>query len=248
MPSSLQRHVACVGDSLTAGQVSVDYVKMLAARDLGRSVRFTNAGGNGDLAFNVLRRLDSVIDLQPDAITVLIGSNDANASLSEKNIRMMTRMKKLPRRPTIEWFHENLTAIVDRLSNETSARLALLSIPVLGEELGSDSVQRSAGYSTVIKEIADAQGVTYLPLHECQLAYLTAGSFTPGIRFRDGLILLATAATQHFVLRRSFDSISGRRGLQLTTDFMHQNTRGAAMIADLIEQFLTQQADGQTGR
>jgi hypothetical protein len=51
---------------------------------------------------------------------------------------------------------------------------------------------------------------------------------------------LATAATQHFVLRRSFDSISGRRGLQLTTDFMHQNTRGAAMIADLIEQFLTQ--------
>ena len=84
MPSSLQRHVACVGDSLTAGQVSVDYVKMLAARDLGRSLRFTNAGVNGDLAFNVLRRLDSVIDLQPDAITVLIGTNDANASLSEK--------------------------------------------------------------------------------------------------------------------------------------------------------------------
>ena len=55
MPSSLQRHVACVGDSLTAGQVSVDYVKMLAARDLGRSLRFTNAGVNGDLVFNVLR-------------------------------------------------------------------------------------------------------------------------------------------------------------------------------------------------
>jgi lysophospholipase L1-like esterase len=103
MPSSLRRHVACVGDSLTVGQVSVDYVKMLAARDLGRFVRFTNAGVNGDLAFNVLRRLDSVIDLQPDAITVLIGTNDANASLSDKNIRMMTRIKKLPRRPTIEW-------------------------------------------------------------------------------------------------------------------------------------------------
>lgn len=84
MSSSLQQHVVCVGDSLTAAQVSVDYIKMLAAAELGRSMKFTNAGVNGDLAFNVLQRLDSVIDLQPDAITVLIGTNDANASLSEK--------------------------------------------------------------------------------------------------------------------------------------------------------------------
>lgn len=246
MPPAPQRHVVCLGDSLTAGQVSVDYVKMLGVLDLGRSVRFTNAGVNGDLAFNVLQRLDSVIDLQPDGITVLIGTNDANASLSEKNIRMMTRMKKLPRRPTIDWFRENLTAIVDRLAKETSARLALLSIPVLGEELGSDSMQRSSEYSTVIKQIAGEHGVTYLPLHERQLAYLTAGGFVPGIRFRDGRILSATAAIQHFGLRRSFDTISGRRRLQLTTDFIHQNTRGAAMIADLIEQFLTQyQADSK---
>jgi len=246
MPSSLQRHVVCVGDSLTTGQVSVNYVKTLAARDLGCPVSFTNAGVNGDLAFNVLERLDSVIDLQPDAITVLIGTNDANASLSEKNVRMMTRMKKLPRRPSIAWFGENLTAIVDRLTTETQARVAVLSLPVLGQELGSDSVQRSADYSTLIKHIADERRVTYLPLHERQLAYLTAGGFPPGIRFRDGRILSATAAMQHFVLRRSFDGISGRRGLQLTTDFIHQNTRGASMIVDLIVHFLTQnQADSQ---
>jgi lysophospholipase L1-like esterase len=42
------------------------------------------------------------------------------------------------------------------------------------------------------------------------------------------------------MLRRSFDGISRRRGLQLTTDLIHQNTSGAAMIADLIEQFLAQ--------
>lgn len=240
MPSSLQRHVVCVGDSITVGQVSVDYVKILAARGVGRSVRFTNAGGNGDLSFDVLRRLDSVIDLQPDAITVLIGSNDANASLSETNSRMITRMKRLPRRPSIESFHENLTAIVDRLRNETSARLALLSIPVLGEELGSEYIQQSARYSTVIKEIAAAHGVTYLPLHERQLAYLTASNFSPRIRLRNPLILLTSAAAQHFILRRSFDSISARRGLQLTTDLIHQNGHGATMIADLIEEFLTQ--------
>ena len=241
MKNSVQPlRVVCVGDSLTRGQVSVDYVKMLASRDIGGSVSFTHAGVNGDLAFNVLQRLDSVIDLQPDAVSVLIGTNDTNASLSEKNIRMMTRMKKLPKRPTIEWYRENLTAIVDRLAKESSARIALLSLPVLGEELGSEPVRRSADYSAVVKEIADTRGVTYLPLNERQVGHLTAGGFAPGIRFRDGRILSAGAATQHFVLRRSFDSISRRRGLQLTTDLIHQNTRGATMIADLIEQFLAQ--------
>ena len=238
-PTTLQ-HAVCLGDSFTRGQVSADYIKMLEQRPVADRFRFTNAGVNGDLAYNALQRLDSVINLQPDTVTVLLGTNDANASLSEKNIRMMTRMKKLPKRPTIEWYRENLTAIVDRLAKETSARIALLSLPVLGEELGSEPVRRSADYSAVVNEIADTRAVTYLPLNERQVGYLTAGGFAPGIRFRDGRVLSAGAATQHFVLRRSFDSIARRRGLQLTTDLIHQNTRGATMIADLIEQFLAQ--------
>jgi len=238
MPYIPHRHVVCLGDSLTRGQVSVDYVKMLAARHNGGHTTFTNAGVNGDLAYNVAQRLDSVIDLRPDVVSVLIGTNDANASLSEKNVRMMTRMKKLSTRPTIEWYRENLNAIVDRLTAETSARIALMSPPVLGEELGSPSVQRSADYSAVVREIADARNVTYLALNERQLAHLKAGANTAGIRFRDGRLLSASAATRHFVLRRSFDSISRSRGLQLTTDLIHQNTRGATMIADLIDEFL----------
>ncbi|MBT2510656.1 hypothetical protein J7I98_33400 [Streptomyces sp. ISL-98] len=43
---------------------------------------------------------------------------------------------------------------------------------------------------------------------------------------------------QHFMLGRSFDSIARRRGPELTTDFIHQNSRGAAMIADVTEDFL----------
>jgi lysophospholipase L1-like esterase len=233
---TVERHVVCLGDSLTRGQVSVDFVTMLGSR----AFRVTNAGVNGDLAYNVLQRLDSVVELRPDVVSVLIGTNDANASLSERNVRMMTRMKKLPRRPTIEWYHECLEAVVERLARETSADIALMSLPVLGEKLGSPSVLRAAEYSAVVKDIADAHQVAYLDLFERQLAYLTAGGFTPGIEFRDGRVLSATAAIQHFVLRRSLDSISRRRGLQLTTDLIHQNTRGATMIADLVEEFLRQ--------
>jgi lysophospholipase L1-like esterase len=239
MPSTPSRHVVCLGDSITRGQASVDYIKILAHRTAGGPFVFTNAGVNGDLAFNALQRLDSVIDLQPDVVTVLIGTNDAIASLSERNIRRYTRMKKLSTRPTIEWYRENLTVIVQRLAKETCARIGLLSLPVLGEQLGSESVRRSAQYSAVVKEIAETRSSAYLPLNEQQTMHLKAIGFTRGIQLQDSLAQPVSAVAQHFLLRRSFDDISRRRDLELTTDLIHQNTRGATMIADLIGEFIS---------
>lgn len=207
----------------------------------------SDAGVNGDLAYNVLLRLDSVIEQQPDVVTVLIGTNDANTSLSEKNTRMMTKMKKLPVRPTIERYRENLAAITARLSKETDARVALLSLPALGQEPDSEPVRRAGEYSEVVKATAAAYDVAYLPLYERQLQHLRTGGHTPGIAFQDGQTLSSRAAMQHFMLGRSFDSISRRRGLELTTDFIHQNSRGAAMIASAINDFLNAGA-AQAGR
>ena len=234
----MSTHVVCLGDSLTRAQVSVDYIGMLTDRTAGRCA-FTNAGVNGDLAYNALQRLDPVIEMQPDVVTVLIGTNDANASLSEKNVRMMTKMKKLPIRPTLDWYRENLTAIVERLAKETSARIGLLSLPVLGQDLRSVPVGRAAEYSEVVRQTAEMYGVAYLPLYERQLEHLRSTGRRSGIAFTDGKTLSSRAAMQHFILRRSFDDISRRRGLELTTDFIHQNTRGATMIADVITDFLT---------
>lgn len=231
-------HVLCLGDSHTRAQVGADYIGMLKKRTTGRPYVFTNAGVNGDLAYNLLQRLDSVIEQQPDVVTVLIGTNDANAALSPKNTRMMTKMKKLPVTPTIDWYRENLATIASRLSGETDARVALLSLPVLGQEVDSEPVRRAGEYSAVIKETAAAYGVSYLPLYERQLQHLRTCGHSPGIAFRDGRALSSRAAMQHFLLGRSFDSIARRRGLELTTDFIHQNSRGAEMIADLTEDFL----------
>ena len=233
-----RRRVVCLGDSITRGQLSVDYVTMLSHRDSLAPFVFTNAGVNGDLTENVLRRLDTVINLQPDLVTVLIGSNDANASMSEKNSRRAARMNKLTARPAIEGFGDNVAAIVDRLAAETSAWIGLFSLPVLGEDISSVSVRRSRRYSEVLKQIAENRGIAYLPLNERQMAYLSEGGFSPGTSYRDGVGLLAGGAFQHFVLRRPLDEISRRRGLELTTDLLHQNTRGATMIADLVEEFV----------
>jgi lysophospholipase L1-like esterase len=233
MPS----HVVCLGDSITRGQLSVDYVKILSGRTSLAPFVFTNAGVNGELSENVLRRLGAVIELQPDMVTVLIGSNDVVAAMSAKSSARATRMNKLTAPPTIEGFGANVAAIVDRLVRETSARIGLLSLPVLGEDVGSESVLCSQQYSAVLKQIAESRSVTYLPLNEREVSCLPG--FSPGTHYRDSLALMAGGAFRHFVLRRSLDDISRRRGLQLTTDLVHQNTRGATMIADLIEDFVT---------
>jgi lysophospholipase L1-like esterase len=237
-----RRRVVCLGDSITRGQLSVDYVGMLSRRKALARCSFKNAGANGELTENVLRRLDGVIQLDPDMVTILIGSNDVNASMSEKNSARVVRMNRLTARPTMESFADNVAAIVDRLGTVTSARIGLLSLPVLGEDLDSGSLRRTQHYSEMLKQIADSRGIAYLPLNERQVAHLTECGCRPGTSYRDGVGLMAGGAFQHFVLRRSLDEISRRRGLELTTDLLHQNTRGATMIADLVEEFVSAQS------
>jgi lysophospholipase L1-like esterase len=231
--------VACLGDSLTKADVSADYPAMLRLRYAGQNYEFTNHGVNADHAYNLRMRLEPIIAEQPDFVTVLIGTNDARVTLSDKDLRAAVKAKKLPRTPTRQAYREDLTAVVGTLQQRTDADIAVLSLPTMGEELGSTPMLRAGEYSAIARDVATAAGVAYLPLYERQLEYLESRQRTPGTRFRTGRLPSATAAMQHFVLRRSFDAISAGRGLQLTTDGIHQNTRGATMIADLITEHLT---------
>ena len=58
--------------------------------------RFLNHGVNGDLAWNGLQRLDRVIAERPDFVTILIGTNDVNATLSERNLLRYHAFNHLP--------------------------------------------------------------------------------------------------------------------------------------------------------
>jgi lysophospholipase L1-like esterase len=225
----------CIGDSITRGQVSADYVALLRARLPGATV--VNSGVNYEVSAQTLKRLDDVIGQDPDVVTVLIGTNDANSTLSPKLARTLHKRWGLAAPPSTAEYAANLTAIAKRLQDETMARVGLLSLPVIGEDLGSEPVRRAAEYSAVVREVAADQGVAYLPLNERMTAYLEKQGRTPGTHYRAEGRLAQTAAMQHFLLGRRLDAISRSRGLQLTTDTVHLNGRGAAMVADLIEAF-----------
>ncbi|WP_018349736.1 SGNH/GDSL hydrolase family protein [Longispora albida] len=233
--------IVCTGDSLTRAQVSADYVQMLRERPAGvGGWDVTSAGVNYELSSGLRARIGEVIDSDPDIVTVLIGTNDLRSALSAKDAASLRKRWKLTSAPTAATYRENLSAIVSRLHASTHARVALLSPPVIGEDPGSTPNQLAATYAAIVREVATEHGATYLPLFEQMLDYLRTHHQQPRTAFRPGVLLAATAATQHFVLRRSFDSISRSRGLRLTTDTIHLNNRGATMIADLISTFATQ--------
>ncbi|MGW7568438.1 SGNH/GDSL hydrolase family protein [Streptomyces tendae] len=227
--------IACLGDSLTRALISADYLDALGRRHPPGDLRLARFGANGDFAHNLLRSLDAVIANPPDVITVLIGTNDARASLAGYRVDKAMKRKRLPERPSAGWFQQCLGAVVERLRAETDATIGLLSLPVLGQRLDGPAAQASQRYSRMIAEVATANEVTYLPLHERQIEELRQAD-PPPIPYREVTPAAGLGVfVQHAVLRRGLDTISRRRNLVLTTDHIHQNSRGAALIAEVID-------------
>jgi lysophospholipase L1-like esterase len=232
--------VSCVGDSITRAQHSVDYLSLLGVRHRPGEVSTRRFGVNRDFAYNLLQRLDEVVAAPADVITVLIGTNDARASLPGYPVDKVMRTKHLPTRPSAAWFQECLESVVERLSSETDATIGLLSLPVLGQDPTAAPARASREYSRMIAEIAQRRGVAYLPLHERQIEELHRAN--PAKIPYEELTVAGYLGTvlQRKLLRRSLDTLSRRRGLLLTTDHIHQNGRGAALIAEVIDASLLQ--------
>jgi lysophospholipase L1-like esterase len=130
--------------------------------------------------------------------------------------------------------------IVLALQNGTSAHIALCSIPVLGEDLDSLPNWSVRLFNGALKALADELGVAYLPVYETMEQFLRTHQRESGVAFdesRAGAMMMS-AMWDHNIRERSWDDVSARHGLLLTTDTIHFNSRGAEIIADLIEGWL----------
>lgn len=106
--------------------------------------------------------------------------------------------------------------------------------PALGEDLDSAANRLAAEFAAITREVCTAEEATYLPLFEQSVDALRREGSRPGIAYRPGAMYAARAAMRHFLLRQSLDAVSRSRGLLLTTDTVHLNSRGAAIVAGLI--------------
>jgi lysophospholipase L1-like esterase len=231
--------LVCVGDSITHGRVSSNYVDMLSD-DLGKNDFYiVNAGINSELAYNVLMRVEPIIACDPDYVTVFIGTNDAHGALTTEQGEKEVKEMELPQMPTEAWYRENLTQLVRKLKESTHARIALLSIPPIGENPADPAFLLSDHYGAIIRDVARTEQVSYLGLFEAMAAYLAEHTNAAPLYSRgDFERAMYTGIARHFLLGASFGDISRKNGFLLETDYLHLNETGARMVADLIEGFV----------
>lgn len=237
LPESARPILVLAGDSITQGTMSVDYTGMLNNR-LGERWTVVNAGVNGDTSWGLLQRLEDVEVCDPDAIAILIGTNDAVATVEPLSRRMKKRVAKLPQTPGKANYRRNLKTIVERLQETTHAQIALCAPPPIGEDREGEAWRTSFWFARGVEEVASATGTTYLPLFESMgdaLAGTAQGKTPPFEEMRQWLI---RATLRRHVLGQSFDAIGELAGFSFHADHLHLNERGASMVADLVEDFL----------
>lgn len=234
-----QPPVVVAGASIVRGRASVDFVQMLRERFPARA--FVNAGVNGNVAWELLQRIDQIIACRPAQVVILIGTNDVQATLSPDATRQTRESKHLPEDPSLGWYAACMTEIVTRLQ-AAGASVALCSLPPIGQDLGApvNVVVREANDS--LRRVCDTTGAAYLPVYE-HLADLLAsqgavtgpawtGSWAPGV----------ASLVEHFVLGRSYDAIALARGWILSPDGVHMDSTGAGIIADLVAEWIASQS------
>ncbi|CAH0996603.1 hypothetical protein EMA8858_02735 [Emticicia aquatica] len=230
-----KKTLVCFGDSNTHGNVSYNWVNDLSSELADYQV--FNAGINSDLTYTLLRRINDIIACNPDFITLLIGTNDVNSTM---HIKMEKRYQQLGRisketSPNFEEFKKNYAEIIHQLKQKTKAKIAVMSLPVMGEDLAHEANIRADKYSNFIKELAEKEQLIYVPVREKQKEFLLKNPKPPKHTFEETYKLLNLSVIRYYILGNSWDEISRKHGFQLTPDNLHQNSIAGIMIRDLVK-------------
>ena len=237
-----ERPVVVAGASIVRGRASVDFVQML--RDRLPALTFVNAGVNGNVAWELLQRIDQVIACRPVRVVILIGTNDVEAMLSADATRETRESKDLPEDPSLGWYAACMTEVVTRLQG-AGASVALCSLPPIGQDLGAAVNVLVREANAALQGVCDATGAAYLPVYEHLTDLLASQGATTGPAWTGSWGPGVASLVEHFVLGRSYDAIALARGWILSPDGVHMDSTGAGIIADLIEGWLERQSSAE---
>ncbi|MGW1677445.1 SGNH/GDSL hydrolase family protein [Saccharopolyspora sp. NPDC002376] len=212
--------VVAAGASIARGTLGGDWIGSLRSRPEQARYEFINAGVNGNTSADLLTRIDTdVVACRPVAVTILVGTNDVRDGVP------------------LEQYRDNLAAIIARIQDRTDARIALMSLPPMGEDLNAEINRRLSEYNRAIKETAASAGADYLPVHERMAEIVAQRAIRTSYDF--SFLLALSAATQHYALGRSWDDIAASGGRELLVDHIHLSDRGAAVITELAANWLS---------
>lgn len=212
--------VVAAGASMTQATLGADWVGSLRDRPEFGAYEFVNAGSNGNTTADLLERVDSdIVACAPDRVLLLIGTNDVR--------------NEIP----LHEFRDNLRGVLDRIHATTTARIAVMSLPPLGEDLATGINHRLEEYNDTLETVATDSGADYLALHERFAEHLSrAGGDRAAYDF--SFALAYRSAAQHYLFGRSWDQVARSHGLELLVDHIHLGDRGGAIVTDMAARWL----------
>lgn len=236
------RPVVVAGASIVRGRASVDFVQILRERFPSRD--FVNAGVNGNVAWELLQRLDPITACRPAQVVILIGTNDVQGMLSADATREVRESKHLPEDPSLGWYAACMKEIVTRLQ-AAEASVGLCSLPPIGQDLDAPVNVMVREANAVIRHACDSSGAAYLPVYERLTDLLASQGATRGPAWTGSWAPGVASLVEHFALGRSYDAIALARGWILSPDGVHMDSTGAGIIADAAADWLERQPSSE---
>lgn len=233
-----KRTLVCFGDSNTHGNVSFDWVKRL--RKIRKDLNIFNAGINADLSFTLLHRMDDVIKCEPDFICILIGTNDANARLSPENLNRYRDRGKITENdnPSLESYLSNCQEILKKLQKETKAEIALITLPLLSEDLSFEGNTISSLYSQEIVQLSQTYGTSLLDFRNLQIDLLPKDRSKIKWAYKRFRFMMNASLFIHYILLLPWNTVSKLFGNFSTTDNIHLNEHSGTLLLNLVNNWL----------
>ncbi len=230
--------VVCCGDSITHGHIGYDWVGNLRKND--DSKIYINAGINADLTWNLNQRIDDIIKHNPDYVTILIGTNDAIGSQPVKLIQdYYIQTKNLPQVPSIEWFEEQIEIFVDKIKKNTSAKIAITTLPWLGEQEDTSIMNVIKSHNKIIKAIAVKYDLFILDLFSKFKEQIGNNDSIPYTTSELRRLRGLRAVVLYYIFGWSWNKIGEKYRLKLLCDHIHLNEKGGFLMQTLVKEFLS---------
>jgi lysophospholipase L1-like esterase len=247
LSADAKKVVVCMGDSLTEGNVSFDYVARLGGRLEPSGYTVLNAGVNGELAWNLLARVDAVTRIDPAYVVLLIGTNDACGIESEAASAQYVKEQKLPEPPSEQFWLDHYTRLLDVLREETRAHVILVTLPMLGEHEGQAVEEVVRRINEQIAQQAEARGLPCLALYDRLVSMLSPEDreAAPAYDAAASRRLAVRSVLQHYLLGWRWDRVAEKHGMKLLTDMIHLNERSGSALVDLIEAEIRDHQDSE---
>ena len=231
--------VACIGDSLTHGNVGQSWVDYLRLEF--KDTIFLNEGINANTSWQVLQRLEPILECKPDVIILMIGTNDALGSFDVNSGLRYKRNNKLPEVPTFDKYKEYLPKIIDRLS--VSSKVAICTLPPIGENKESKVNQHVNQFNDFIKIVAKEKNINLLQVSDSLWSDIDSRTYPSEIDYNPKSIPLLRrifgGIFHHYLFKKSWNDIAEAKGQWILFDQIHLNERGAYIVFNLVKSFIS---------